>query len=51
VEDSSPHPCRYAMKPKIGELSMELNEIWTSFAERMAEIELFQRAAKDSAKK
>ena len=29
---------------------MELNEIWTNFAERMAEIELFQRAAKDSAK-
>ena len=29
---------------------MNLNEIWTSFAERMAEIELFQRAAKASAK-
>lgn len=30
---------------------MELNEIWTNFAERMAEIELFHRATKDSAKK
>jgi len=30
---------------------MELSEIWTNFAERMAEIELFQRAAKDSAQK
>ncbi len=30
---------------------MELNEIWNSFAERMAEIELFERAAQASAKK
>lgn len=27
---------------------MELNQIWTNFAERMAEIELFERAAKKS---
>lgn len=30
---------------------MELTEIWTNFAGRMAEIELFYRAARDSAKK
>ncbi len=30
---------------------MELNEIWSDFSERMAEIELYKLAAKDSAKK
>lgn len=30
---------------------MKLSEIWTNFSERMAEIELFHRAAQDSAKK